>query len=178
MFAAPYAQWMDHTAERNMRTIGEMAVTTLVHSNLPKNAWGHAILHAIDVINRTAESAELNKAAGFDANFSRLERWKGHALPGQLKGLYPFGCLAFKHVPIDVRTKLDQHATPLSILAWIPSPAHSCSVLSSICIFLCLLKLRLLRTCFRFERSNTENHLHRCCGGPRTTWPKETPALA
>ena len=35
-YSAPYAQWMDHTAERNMRTIGEMAVTTLVHANLPK----------------------------------------------------------------------------------------------------------------------------------------------
>ena len=34
-FSAPYAQWMDHTAERNMRTIGEMAVTTMVHANLP-----------------------------------------------------------------------------------------------------------------------------------------------
>ena len=41
--SAPYAQWMNYTAERNMRTIGEMAVTTLVHSNLPKSAWGYAV---------------------------------------------------------------------------------------------------------------------------------------
>jgi len=112
-FSAPYAQWMDHTAERNMRTIGEMAVTTLIHSNLPKSAWGYATLHAVDVINRTAESGDLNKAAGFPNNFSRLEKWKGHQLPGQTKGLYPFGCLAFKHVPSAIRaTKLDQHANP------------------------------------------------------------------
>ena len=88
--SAPYAHWMNHTAERNMRTIGEMAVTTMIHANLPKSTWGYACLHAIDVINRTAESAELNTAADFPANFSRLERWKGHALPGQTKGLYPF----------------------------------------------------------------------------------------
>ena len=82
---------MNHTAERNMRTIGEMSVTTMIHANLPKSAWGYAVLHAIDVVNRTAESREINSAAGFPANFSRLERWKGHALPGQTKGLYPFG---------------------------------------------------------------------------------------
>ena len=112
MFAAPYAQWMDHTAERNMRTIGEMAVTTLVHSNLP-NAWGHAILHAIDVINRTAESAELNKAAGFDANFSRLERWKGHALPGQLKGLYPSAVWPSSMLSVPSWTNMPRSPVPL-----------------------------------------------------------------
>ena len=85
-FSAPYAQWMDHTSERNMRTIGEMAVTTLVHANLPKNVWGHAVLHAIEVINRTADN---NNQTGFPPNFSRLEKWKGKDLPGQTKGLYP-----------------------------------------------------------------------------------------
>ena len=110
--SAPYSQWMDHTAERNMRTIGEMAVTTLIHANLPKLAWGYAILHAIDVLNRTAESATLNASSGFKTNFTRLEKWKGHALPGQTKGLYPLGCLAFKHIPATLRTKLDSHATP------------------------------------------------------------------
>jgi len=98
-FSAPYAQWMDHTAERNMRTIGEMTITMMIHANLPKNSWGYAILHAIDVLNRTADSVSGK------TNFSRLERWKGHALPTQTKGLYPFGCLAFKHVPPELRTK-------------------------------------------------------------------------
>ena len=115
-FSAPYAHWMNHTAERNMRTIGEMSVTTMIHANLPKSTWGYAVLHAIDVINRTAESAESNSAGEFPSNFSRLERWKGHALPGQTKGLYPFGCLAFKHVPPTLRTKLDVHATPVVYL--------------------------------------------------------------
>ena len=119
-FSAPYAQWMDHTAECNMRTIGEMAVTTLVHANLPKSAWGHAVMHAVDVINRTADSADINKAAGFPNNYSRLEKWKGKELPGQTKGLYPFGCLAFKHVPPAIRTKLDHHATPAVYLGFDP----------------------------------------------------------
>lgn len=123
-FSAPYAHWMNHTAERNMRTIGEMSVTTIIHANLPKSAWGYAVLHAIDVLNRTAESADINSAAGFPANFSRLERWKGHSLPGQTKGLYPFGCLAFKHVPPVLRTKLDARASPAVYLG-IDAKSHS-----------------------------------------------------
>ena len=111
---------MDHTAERNMRTIGEMAVTTLVHANLPKTAWGHAVLHAAEVINRTAESADINKKAGVKSNFSRLEKWVGHELPGQVKGLYAFGCLCFKNIPPALRTKLDSHASPAVYLGLDP----------------------------------------------------------
>jgi len=107
---------MDHTAERNMRTIGEMATTTLIHANLPKACWGWATLHAITVINRTADNPKTAKNEGHPTNFSRLEKWKGRALPGQTKGLYPFGCLAFKHVPSKLRTKLDAHAMPFVYL--------------------------------------------------------------
>src|SRR6185312_170633 len=58
-------------------------------------------------------------------NFSRLERWKGHSLPQQTKGLYPFGCLAFKHVPPTLRTKLDVHANPVVYVGIDPkSPAY------------------------------------------------------
>ena len=56
-FAAPGAQWMDGTAERTLRTIGEMSLTTLIHSGLPKSMWGYST-HAVEVINRTAESAK------------------------------------------------------------------------------------------------------------------------
>lgn len=120
-FAAPYSQWMDHTAERNMRTIGEMGLTTMVHANLPKSAWGHAMLHAIEVINRTVDSVDANKQAKVPASFSRLEKWKGKELPGQTKGLYPFGCLAFKHVPTKIRKKLDEHASPAVYLGLDPN---------------------------------------------------------
>ena len=112
-YSAPYAQWMDHTAERNMRTIGEMGLTTLIHANLPKSAWGYAMLHAVEVLNRSADSTEINKQSKFPSNFSRLEKWKNKELATQTKGLYPFGCLAFKHIPAAVRKKLDEHATPI-----------------------------------------------------------------
>ena len=119
-FSAPYAQWMDHTAERNMRTIGEMAVTTLTHANLPRSMWGHAVIHAIDVINRTVDSADNNKAAGVPKTFTRLEKWKNKPLHNQTKGLYPFGCLAFKLVPPALRGKLDTHSIPCIYLGLDP----------------------------------------------------------
>ena len=75
-FSAPYSQWQDHTAERNMPTVGEMTITTMVHSNVPMRAWGLAMLHAAEVVNRTAESRRLNSEAGVPSNFSRLEKWK------------------------------------------------------------------------------------------------------
>ncbi len=107
-FSGPYSQWMNHTAERNMRTIGEMTTTTMLHANLPKRAWGYATILAIDVINRTADSVQPN----FKNTMSRLERWKDKELPGQTKGLYPLGCLAFKLVPPTIRNKLEPHAVP------------------------------------------------------------------
>jgi len=120
-FSAPYAQWMDHTAERNMRTIGEMTTTTMLHAHLPKRCWGWATLHAVTVINRTVDNAKTNKQTDAPRTFSRLEKWKGHAIPGQTKGLYPFGCLAFKHVPSKIRGKLDAHAIPSVYLGLDPN---------------------------------------------------------
>ena len=42
-------------------------------------------------------------------------------LPGQTKGLYPLGCLAFKHIPGKIRGKLDVHATPSVYLGLDPN---------------------------------------------------------
>jgi len=51
--SAPYSQFMDHTAERK----------TLIHANLPRRAWGWAAMHAIEVLNRTCESKNINLVA-------------------------------------------------------------------------------------------------------------------
>ena len=122
--SAPYAQWMDHTAERNMRTISEMAITTMLHANMPKKAWGWAILLAVDVLNRTAASHHINKQANAPSNASPLEKWYGRSIPTQTKGLMPFGCLAFKHIPLALRNKLDAHAIPCVYLGIDPA-SHS-----------------------------------------------------
>ena len=110
--SAAYAQWMDHTAERNMRTISEMAITSMLHANMPKKSWGWAVLLAVDVLNRTSSSTIINKKAMASAEATPLEKWKGRELPNQTRGLMPFGCLAFKHIPSALRNKLDAHAVP------------------------------------------------------------------
>ena len=114
--SAPYSQWQDHTAERSTRTIGEMTLTTLIHANLPRKAWGWATLHAIEVLNRTTDSPAVNAKANAKPNASRLEKWRGMALPTQTRGLYPFGCLALKHIPAQLRNKLDAHAAQMVYL--------------------------------------------------------------
>lgn len=120
-FSSPYGQWMNGVAERNMRTIGEMAVTTIIHANMSAKTWGWAMLLACEVLNRTSEKAEVNVKAGVEANFSRLERWHGKRLPNQTRSLFPFGCLCFKHVPNELRNKLDAHAVPMAYLGIDPS---------------------------------------------------------
>src|SRR3954462_10710324 len=84
-FAAPYSQWMDHTAERNMRTIGEMGLTTIVHANLPKNTWGYAMLHAVEVINRCR-----GKQASWSSYVLTLGKVERKRFAGPNQGLYPF----------------------------------------------------------------------------------------
>ena len=115
-FSAPYSQWQNGVAERNMRSIGEMAITTMVHANMPPKAWGWAVILACDVLNRTAERADANKKAGVASNFSRLEKWHGKVMPNLTKGLYPFGCLCFKLIHPELRGKMDAHATPMVYL--------------------------------------------------------------
>ena len=117
-FSAPYSQWMNGVAERNMRTIGEMLTTTMVHANLPQKAWGYAVLLACEVINRTSESAISNARVGAHPTFSRLEKWHGKALPNQARSLYPLGCLCFKHVPSELRSKSEAHAIPMVYLGF------------------------------------------------------------
>src|SRR4051794_37399851 len=57
-FSAPYGQWMNHTAERNMRTIGEMSITTMIHASLKARGWA-ALLACNIFINRTSESVAI-----------------------------------------------------------------------------------------------------------------------
>jgi hypothetical protein len=116
VFSTPYAQWQNGVAERNMRTIHEMVLTTLIHANMPRRAWGWAALLACEVINRNAESVVSNRRVGSPDAWTRLERWYGRPLPNQVAALYPFGCLCFKHVPAELRNKMQMHASPMVYL--------------------------------------------------------------
>ena len=50
--SAPYSPHQNGTAERNWRTIFEMARTMLVESGLPKNLWTYAVMAAVHIRNR------------------------------------------------------------------------------------------------------------------------------
>ena len=98
-----------------------MSITMIIHANLPKRTWGWAVLLAIEIINRSAESSTSNTSVGAPSTASRLEKWHGAPISGQTKALYPFGCLAFKHVPAVLRNKLDAHALPYVYLGIDPA---------------------------------------------------------
>ena len=73
-FATPYGQWQNGVAERNMRSIGEMTLTTLIHANLPRKCWGWASLLSCEILNRTISKSKSK---------TRLELWHGKDLPHQ-----------------------------------------------------------------------------------------------
>lgn len=123
-FSAPYSQWQNGVAERHMRTVGEMSLAMLVHSGLPKRAWGWATLLACEVLNRSLAPRGTSSRSGVPREWSRLERWHNRALPTQAKALYPFGCLIFKHIPQELRNKLQPHAAPMVYLG-IDGPSRS-----------------------------------------------------
>jgi len=76
-FSAAYSQWMNGIAERNMRTLGEMTTTTMLHANMPPRSWGWAMLLSCEVVNRTVDHVTVNPKP----NMSRLERWHGKKTP-------------------------------------------------------------------------------------------------
>jgi len=89
-----------------------MTLTTLIHSNLPRKCWGWASLLSCEVLNRTI-SRQRTK--------TRLEMWYGKELPHQANSLHPFGCLAFKHIPGELRSKLQEKAIPYVYLGVDPN---------------------------------------------------------
>jgi len=93
--------------ELRKETCGQLAKWCLhmIHSNLPKRAWGWAARLACEVINRNPESAVSNKRTATPETWSRLERWYGRALPGQTRALNPLGCLCFNIFPPNFETK-------------------------------------------------------------------------
>ena len=50
--SAPYSPHQNGTAERNWRTIFEMARTMLLESGLPKYLWTYAVMAAVHIRNR------------------------------------------------------------------------------------------------------------------------------
>ena len=86
---APYTPESNGRAERDMRTIKELARTMLIDSQLPKNLWEEAVGTAVYVLNRTLNS-RTEKATAFEQIFKKAP-FMGH--------IKIFGSAAFPLVP-------------------------------------------------------------------------------
>ena len=111
-FSAPYSQWQNGKAERSFRTILSLATASLYQSGLKDAYWELACRLAVVAITRIGELPAGNLKKGFEPTWSKLERFKNMSIPTRLNGLYPFGCLVYKHLPAELRGKFETRADP------------------------------------------------------------------
>lgn len=92
-----YSPNLNGIAERANRTIVEAARCMLEHSNLPRKFWAQAVVHAIRIRNmffapRTHSDTSYGLMTGTKPDASKLKF---------------FWCLAWHHIPKELRRKLD-----------------------------------------------------------------------
>src|SRR5690606_36938910 len=84
-------------AERENRTLVEMARTMLIASKLPNVLWAEAVATSAYILNRTA-------CSGIQG-VTPYELWYGRA--PKISHLRIFGTTAYAHIPDQRRSKLD-----------------------------------------------------------------------
>ena len=84
-------------AERTNRELLEKARTMMAATNIPNTFWAEAIANAAYTRNRSPTSALQN--------MTPFEAWWGHT--PSVKHLRTFGCLAYVHIAMGKRQKLD-----------------------------------------------------------------------
>eukprot|EP00742_Colponemidia_sp_Colp-10_P019010 GILJ01022017.1.p1 GENE.GILJ01022017.1~~GILJ01022017.1.p1 ORF type:complete len:919 (-),score=103.72 GILJ01022017.1:30-2786(-) len=96
----PYTPQQNGIAERTNRVIQERVTAMLLDANLPKQFWGEAALCAVYLINRSPSRTLKDKTpievlTGKKPNLQHLRR---------------FGCVAYVHIQLQQRHKLDVKA--------------------------------------------------------------------
>jgi transposase InsO family protein len=100
--STPYNQEQNGTAERDHRTICEMAKTlALSHPGLPNSMWAELVNTSAYILNRTGVSGVPGK--------SPHEVWFG-VVP-KIEHLRVIGTIGFAHIPKQLRTKMAAKAT-------------------------------------------------------------------
>lgn len=100
---AAYTPEQNGLAERINRTIVERVKTMLYESGLPLSYWGEAVLTATYLGNISPHAGLGGKSPrAVFSSFSLVGPYKP-----QLNRLRPFGCIAYVHVPKQLRKKLD-----------------------------------------------------------------------
>ncbi|KAI5351686.1 hypothetical protein L3X38_004577 [Prunus dulcis] len=93
-----YSPQQNGVAERQHRTIVEMARTMLYEKRMPIKCWGEAVNTAVHILNRCHTSALKNKTP-FEALSGRKPR---------VKHMRVFGSLCYTHIPPQLRHKLEE----------------------------------------------------------------------
>jgi hypothetical protein len=94
-----YTPQLNGVSERANRTIVESARSQMYEKNVPLELWGLAVQCAIYVQNRSISSTN---------NSTPYQLW--HGREPDVSHLKVFGCLAFVHIPVEKRKKLQPKA--------------------------------------------------------------------
>ena len=95
-----YTPQQNGVAERKNRTIMNMARSLLKARNLSKDYWAEAVACAVYILNRSPTSSVEGKVP--------QEKWSGTKV--NVSHFRVFGCIAFAHVPEELRKKLDDRS--------------------------------------------------------------------
>lgn len=98
-FSAPYSPHQNGTAERNWRTLFDMARCMLIESNLPKELWTYAVMTAAVIRNRCFNNRTKQTAyymlTGRKPNLSRMR-------------VFGSVCYAYKHDKKKLDSRCDK----------------------------------------------------------------------
>ena len=113
---APYSQWQD-PAERAIQSVMNCARTSMMHGGAKKWMWGWAVQHACDSINRLRPPGSVPGPH----DKSRLRLLRPEVLESsEMRTQKPFLCLAFKMVPLVMRSAdFEQRANPCIYLQYV-----------------------------------------------------------
>jgi hypothetical protein len=95
----PYSPESNGVSERYNRTIMEMVRPMLHRVGYPLELWGEAALTACYIANRLPTSA-------LESGMTPFEAWHGYK--PDVSHLRRWGCIAYAHIPEELRKKLDQ----------------------------------------------------------------------
>ncbi|XP_026377667.1 uncharacterized protein LOC113271960 [Papaver somniferum] len=104
-----YTPQQNGVAEKKNRTIMEMERTIRRTKDLPKNFWGYAVDTTVYLIN-ICPTNSLN-------NMTPEEAWRGTT--PSVRHLKVFGCVAYAHVPKELRKKLDHKSEKCILVGYI-----------------------------------------------------------
>ena len=106
-FTNSYSSQQNGISERKNLTLMNSARSMLLAAKLSKMYWGHAVLTATHILNRVPSSHN---------DKTSLELFTGQV--PDLSYLKVFGCVAYAHVPEQLRSKLDPRAEKCRFLGY------------------------------------------------------------